>query len=174
MIFYVCVYGLRTSYTLNFCLFSSHSKVTFDCLLAQLSPAPPESLQEAYYRVLQPVFKTVALSSWNTLPEYYIMKTLAVVVLQLLSHILLFMTPWTAAHQASMSFNIPRVCSNSCPLSWWCHPTISSSFVSFSCPQFFPASGSFPTSCLFTSGGQCIGASASASALLIIFRIDFL
>ena len=55
-----------------------------------------------------------------------------------------------------------RVCSNSCPSSWWCHPAISSSVASFSsCPQFFPASGSFPMSHLFTSGGQNIGASAS-------------
>ena len=56
----------------------------------------------------------------------------------------------------------PRVCSNSCPLSQWCHPTISSSVASFSsCPQSFPASGSFPTSLLFASDGQSIGASAS-------------
>ena len=59
-----------------------------------------------------------------------------------------------------------RVCSNSFLLSWWCHPTISSSVVPFSsCPQSFPASGSFPVSGLFTSGGQNIGASASASVL---------
>ena len=58
----------------------------------------------------------------------------------------------------------PRVCSNSCPLSWWCHPTISSSVVPFSSfPQSCPASGSFPVSWLFTSGGQSIGASVSAS-----------
>ena len=57
----------------------------------------------------------------------------------------------------------PRVCSNSCPSSWRCHPTISSSVVPFSyCPQSFPASGSFPMSWLFASGGQSIGASASA------------
>ena len=74
----------------------------------------------------------------------------------------------------------PRACSYSCPLSQWCHPTISSSGVPFSsCLQSFPASGSFPMSLLFTSGGQCIGASASASVLLIeysgliSFRIDW-
>ena len=56
----------------------------------------------------------------------------------------------------------PRVCSNSCPLNWWCHSTISSSVAAFSsCPQSFPASGSFLTSWLFASGGQSIGASAS-------------
>ena len=55
----------------------------------------------------------------------------------------------------------PRVCSNSCPLSWWWHPTISSSVVPFSCLQSFPASRSFPTSQFFPSGGQSIRASAS-------------
>ena len=68
----------------------------------------------------------------------------------------------------------PRASSNSCPLSWWCHPTISSSFIPFSsCSQSFPASGSFPMSQLFESGGQSIRASASASVLPMIFRTDF-
>ena len=62
----------------------------------------------------------------------------------------------------------PGVHSNSCPSSQWCHPTISSSVVPFSsCPQSFPASGSFPMSQLFASGGQSIGVSASASVLPI-------
>ena len=57
----------------------------------------------------------------------------------------------------------PGACSNSCPLSWWCHPTISSSDASFSFwPQSFPASGSFPLSWLFDSGADSIGTSASA------------
>ena len=60
----------------------------------------------------------------------------------------------------------PGVHPNSCPLSRWCHPTISSSVIPFfSCPQFLPASGSFPTSQLFASGGQGIGVSASTSVL---------
>ena len=60
----------------------------------------------------------------------------------------------------------PGVHPNPCPLSWWCHPTISSSVVPFSsCPQSFPASGSFPMSQLFTSGGLHIGVSASTSVL---------
>ena len=59
-----------------------------------------------------------------------------------------------------------RVYSNSCPLSQWCHPTISSSVIPFSSHlQSFPASGSFPMSQLFTLGGQSIGVSASASFL---------
>ena len=60
----------------------------------------------------------------------------------------------------------PGACWNSCPLSWWCHPTISSSVLPFPfCLQSFPASGSFLMSWLFTSGGQSIGALASASVL---------
>ena len=60
----------------------------------------------------------------------------------------------------------PGICSNSCPLSRWCHPTISSSVVPFSSRlQSFPASGSFQMSQLFASGGQSIGLSASTSVL---------
>ena len=76
----------------------------------------------------------------------------------------------------------PGVHTNPCPLSRWCHPTISSSVVPFSsCPQSFPTSGSFQMSQLFASGGQCIGTSASAAfssipsseySGLISFRID--
>ena len=68
----------------------------------------------------------------------------------------------------------PKGCSDSCPLSWWCCLTISSSVASFSsCPHSFPASGSFPVSQLFASGAQSIGVSPSAS-VLPIFRVDFL
>ena len=59
----------------------------------------------------------------------------------------------------------PGVYSHSCPLSQWFHPTILFSVMSFSCPQSFLASGSFPMSQLFSSGGQSIGASASISVL---------
>ena len=60
----------------------------------------------------------------------------------------------------------PRVYSNSCPWSWWCHPAISSSVTPFSsCPQPLPASGSFPMSQLFAWGGQSIGVSVSTSVL---------
>ena len=59
----------------------------------------------------------------------------------------------------------PRVCSNSCPLSWWSHPTISLSVPLFSCLQPFPASGSFPKSQIFAWDGQSVGVSASVSAL---------
>ena len=64
-------------------------------------------------------------------------------VVQSLSHVQLFVTPWTAACQPSLSFTISQS-SDSCPLSQWCHPTILSSVVPFSsCLQYFPASGSF-------------------------------
>ena len=57
----------------------------------------------------------------------------------------------------------PRVHPNPCPLCWWCHPTISSSVIPISCPQSFPASGSFQMSQLSTSGGQSIGVSTSTT-----------
>ena len=76
---------------------------------------------------------------------------------QLLSHVWFFATSWTTACPSSTS----RVYSDSCPLSRWCHPTISSSVVPFSSHlQSFLASGSFPMSESFTSGGHSIGASA--------------
>ena len=85
---------------------------------------------------------------------------------QSLSHVQLFVTPWTAAHQASLSITNSGVYSNSCPLSRWCHPTISSSVIPFSsCLQSFPGSGSFQMSQFFSSGDQTIGVSASASVL---------
>ena len=69
----------------------------------------------------------------------------------------------------------PIACSNSCPLSHWCHATISSSVVPFSsCLQSFPSSGSFPMSQLFASGGQNTGVSASTSVLPISLRMDWL
>ena len=84
---------------------------------------------------------------------------------QLLSHVQLFVTPWTAAHPPCPS-PTPRVYPNSCPLIQWCHPTISSSVIPFSsCPQSFPAWGSFQMSQLFASGGQSTRVSASTSVL---------
>ena len=65
---------------------------------------------------------------------------------------------------------IPQASSNSYPLSCWCHSAILSSVVPFSCPQSFPVSGSFLKSQFFTSGGQSIGASASASVHLTIIK----
>ena len=93
-------------------------------------------------------------------------RTLNYSSIQSPSLVQLFVTPWTAACQASLSITNSGVHPNPCPLSRWCHPAISSSAVPFSsCPQSFPVSGSFPMSQLFTSGGQSIGVSASASVL---------
>ena len=81
---------------------------------------------------------------------------------QSLSRVRLFVSPWTAAHQASLSITNPRVYPNSCPLSQWCHQKTSLPVVPLSsCPQSFPASGSFQISQLFASDGQNIGVSAS-------------
>ena len=75
-------------------------------------------------------------------------------------------TRWAAAGHASCPSPFPWACSNSCPLSRWCHPNISSSVVPFSsCPQSFPPSGSFLMSQLFASGVQSIGVSASTSVV---------
>ena len=69
----------------------------------------------------------------------------------------------------------PRDCSNSCPLSWWCHPTVSSSIARLSSyPQSFAESGSLPVSQLFASGGQSTEASASASVLPVNTQSWFL
>ena len=85
---------------------------------------------------------------------------------QLLSCVQLSVTPWTAACQLSLSVTAPGVYSDSCPLSQWCHPTISSSVIPFSSHlQSFPASGAFPVSHFFVSRGQCLGVSASTSVL---------
>ena len=86
---------------------------------------------------------------------------------QLLSCVWLSATPWTAAHQASLSFPVSQsLLKFMSQLSQWCHPAISSSVIPFSsCLQSFLASGSFPVSQFFTSGGQSIGASASTLVL---------
>ena len=100
---------------------------------------------------------------------------------QSLSRVRLSATPWTTACQVSCPSPTPRVYPNSCPLSQWCHLTISSSVIPFSsCFQSFPTSGSFQMSQLFASGGQNIGVSASTSVPsnehpgLISFRMDWL
>ena len=85
--------------------------------------------------------------------------------IQSLSHVRLFAIPWTAACQASLSITNSWSLLKLMSIELWCHPTISSSVVPFSsCLQSFPASGSF-LSQFFTSSGQSIGASASASVL---------
>ena len=103
------------------------------------------------------------LRSWELeLPVHVCVPALT---LQSLRRVWLFVTSWTAARQASLSPPTPRVYSNSCPLSRWCHPTISSSVIPFSHLQSFPASGFFQMSQLFASGGQSTGVSTSTSVL---------
>ena len=92
------------------------------------------------------------------------------VVVQLLSCAWLFETLWTAACQASLSYTVSWSSSNSCPLSWCCQ--LNANHLILCCPfssclQSFPASGSFPMSQFFASGGQSILASASVSILLM-------
>ena len=97
---------------------------------------------------------------------------------QSLSCVRLFATRWTAVRQAFLSIITPRVYSNSCPLSQWCHPTISSSVIHFSSHlQSFPASVSFQMSRFFTSGGQTFSFNISPSneySGLISSRKDWL
>ena len=114
----------------------------------------------------QPFCFIQALTDWWDPPT--LGRAILFAIGQLLSHVQIFVTPQTTAHQASLSFTSPRVFSNSYLLSQWCHPTISSSVTPFSsCPQSFLVSRYFPMNWLFTLGGQSTGASASASVLLI-------
>ena len=93
---------------------------------------------------------------------------------QSLSCVWLFATPWTAEHQASLSSPNPGACWNSCPWSWWCHPTILSSVIPFSCLQSFSASGSFQMSQFFTSGFSFNISPSNEHPGLISFRMDWL
>ena len=113
-------------------------------------------------------FKKLKITRMSVFPKlcpeetglYFLLLNSQFSSVQSLSRVRLFVTPWTVASQASLS--IP----NSCPLSRWCHPTISSSVVPFSSRlQSFPASESFPMSQSFASGGLSTGASSSASVL---------
>ena len=105
--------------------------------------------------------KQLDMTEWLTLLLFIYISSV-----QSLNHNQLFATPWTAACQPSLSITNSWSCSNSCPSSWWCHPTISSSVVPFSSYlQSFPASGSFQMTQSFASGGLSIGALASASVL---------
>ena len=100
---------------------------------------------------------------------YYDNSDIQFSLVQSLSHVWLFATPWATACQASLSIMNSQARSNSCPLSHRCHPTISSSVIPFSSYlQSFPASGSFSMSKFFISNGQNIGASASASVFPMI------
>ena len=125
--------------------------LSWGCHVRSLWTAPPGVVQNT----AQPVRRFM----WAYLQHYVTQFSLSVVSGSLQLHGL----QHTRLPCPSPS---PGVCSNSCPLSWWCHPTKSSSVIPFSfCLQSFPASGSFPMSWLFASVGQRFGASASASVL---------
>ena len=85
--------------------------------------------------------------------------------LLLLSCVQLFAAPWTASHQASLSFTVSQSLLKLMSTDLMMPSTISFSVAPYSCPQSFPASGSFPVSQLFTTGGPSIGASASTSVI---------
>ena len=110
------------------------------------------------------VVKFVSKSEWNGSCQVFRKATIAAV--QSFSHVWLFATQGLQHNSLPCLSPSPMACSNSCPSSLWCHPTISSFVVPFSsCLQSFPASESFPMSWLFASGGQISGVSASASDL---------
>ena len=102
----------------------------------------------------------VTVLNWSLSIHYVVVVQLV----QLSSRVLLFVTPWTAVLQASLSFSFSQCLLKL--MSWWCRPIISPSVSPFSsCLQSSPASGSFPMSWFFLSGGQSIRASTSASVL---------
>ena len=112
------------------------------------------------------IYPDKAIIQIHTHTHTHIMEYSVPSSVQLLSRVQLFAAPWTAALQLPCPSPTPGACSNSCPLSQWCHSTISSSVVPFSsCLQSFPALGCFSISQFFASGGQSIGVSASASVL---------
>ena len=106
---------------------------------------------------------------WTTAHILGILNAITLQVLVQFSHSVMSDSSWPHELQhvrLPCPSSTPRACSNSCPSSRWCHPTISSSVIPFSsCLQSFPTSGSLPMSQFFTSDGQSIGVSASASVL---------
>ena len=131
------------------CFFNSHF-ILLNCLLKIAQDCYPVSYLDSR-----------SFISFDALDQFRLVSSV-----QLLGCVRLFTTPWTAAHQGSLTITSSGVYPNPGPLSWWCHPTTTSSVVPFSSsPQPFPASGSFQKSQLFTSGGQSIRVSASSSVL---------
>ena len=101
---------------------------------------------------------------WKSIFSVYCLCSPVKDSVQSLSHVRLFATPWTAAHQVFLSITNSRSLLNTCPSSWWCHPAISSSVIAFSSwLQSFPASESFQMGQLSASGGQGVEVSASTS-----------
>ena len=138
-----------------------HCRWILYCLTA---PHPQGSLIKVKWgkkgRLVDTVWEGEGEMNWESS-----MKTYTFSSFQLPSHVRLFVAPGTAS-RLPCSSPTPGAYSNSCLSPWWCHPTISSSVIPFSSHlQPLPASGSFPMSPFFASGGQSIGVSASASVL---------
>ena len=108
----------------------------------------------AFYKIEKSLWNIIMLSLMM-ISLFFNLVCFNIVVFQLLSHVWLFSIPWIVAHQASCPSLSPRVCSDSCPLSQWYHPAISSSVIPISCPQSFQHQGL----------SQWVSASASASVL---------
>ena len=128
-------------------------------------------IQQTWFvsRIWWELFPKEALN-WEVIEKGRMVQKGSVSSVQLLSHVQLFATAWTAAHQTSLSITNSWSFLKSCPSSWWCHLTVSSSVICFSSwLQSFPASGgkelTFPMSQFLASGGQSIEASNSASVL---------
>ena len=118
------------------------------------------------------IHSSVFDSKFHAYPFFSFWLKISAVVVQSLSHVQLFATPWIIAHQASLPFTISQSCSNSCLLSQWCHPTVWSSVSLFSsCLQSFPTS--FLRNWFFLSSGQSIEASAWTSVLPINIQCWF-
>ena len=135
----------------------------------------PLSNYEVFYSILCIFF--VLKSSLSNISitilgflSFWLISVINISSFQSFCHVQLFVTPWTAARWFPCPSPTPGVYSNSCPLRWWCHLTISSSIIPFSHLQSFPASGSFLMSQFFISGRQSIGVSASTSVLPVIIQ----
>ena len=129
-----------------------------------LNPGLPHCRQTLYhlshqgspFKVLSTIILIEQFLPFKSFEVAYPKSTISSV--QSFSRVQLYVTPSTAAHRLPCPSQSPRACSNSCPSSWWCHPTISSSVVPFSfCLQSFSAAGSFLMSQLFASSGQSTG-----------------
>ena len=158
-----------------------HGNSTRPCSQLHGRCSPPAHLRAGMKNLSDTAWAHGPLLPCWTLYEMqnYLMKTkkkkkkTIVVVVQFLSCVQLFVTPWTAACQASLSFTISQSLLRlmSILFSWWCHSTISSSLPPFSsCPQFCPASESSLKSQFFASAGQNIGAIEKLSFIVSCYK----
>ena len=111
---------------------------------------------------------------WHEFHCVWLLKITIIVIVQLPSRCLTLCDPMDCSTPGLCLSPSPGVCPNSCPLNWWCHPTISSSVALFSCLWPFPASGSFPVSQLFVSGASVLELQLQHQSFQRVFRVDFL